>query len=473
MRLLEGNEAAVLATLLKELDRITLSDESSAIQLANVILKDPNLTSNIIKIGNSVQFNASSIPVTTVSRAILNIGFKNIRSLCLSLKVLEAVLKDSPSPILLERLAMVLHAATQAKSLCENLPEWKREEVFVATLLSHLTELLILGMNEDDAKEMKSQLDTTTTEQDKNKIAERVLGVSLTRLSKTLMKQWRIEGLVNEVLSAPEEPNDIVVAIQLGNEISRVAQFGWDSAEVQEVLAKIAKFKDISESEARKAVLNSADEACESVSHFGKVALNGLIPDSKTKGPVKSLKNDDSQVELLQPDASLQLNVLQDVSKVLMQDFNINTVFKMLLGGLNKGVGLERVTLAVFDKTRTKLVAKYAVGTGTERWREHFQLRYQKSLSGFLYNLFEEDQPVWASYEGHRRVTQYITAEYRGLTQVEDFFIAPLIAKGKKVAVIYADMGVSQRPLSQEYFDGFCRFVDQAKLGLTVLASKS
>ncbi len=473
MRLLERNEAAVLSTLLKELDRITLSDESSAMQLANVILKDPNLTSNIIKIGNSVQFNASTIPVTTVSRAILNIGFKNIRSMCLSLKVLEAVLKDTPSPMLMERLAMVLHAATQAKALCEQLPDWKREEVFVATLLSHLTELLILGMDEDDAKEMKLQLETTTTEKEKNKIAERVLGVSLTRLSKTLMKQWRIEGLVNEVLSAPEEPSDIVVAIQLGNEISRVAQFGWDSPEVQDVVARIAKFKDIKESDARAGMLNTADEACEAVSHFGKAALNGLIPDSKSKGPVKTAKNQLEETPLLQPDPNLQLEVLQEISKTLMTQFDINSVFKMLLSGLNKGVGLERVCLAVFDKSRTKLVAKYAVGVGTEKWRETFQLRYQKSLSGFLYNLFEEDHPVWAGYQGHRRVTQYITPEYRGLTHVDDFFIAPLMAKGKKVAIIYADMGVSKRPLSQQNFEGFSRFVDQAKLALTVLASKS
>ena len=97
VRLLENNEAAVLSGLLKELDRITLSDESSAMHLADVVLKDPSLTSNLIKIGNSVQFNASTIPVTTVSRAILNIGFKHIRSFCLSLKVLEAVLKDSPT----------------------------------------------------------------------------------------------------------------------------------------------------------------------------------------------------------------------------------------------------------------------------------------------------------------------------------------------------------------------------------------
>ncbi|MDX1451083.1 MAG: HDOD domain-containing protein [Oleiphilaceae bacterium] len=471
MRLLEGSEAAVLSTLLKELERITGSDESSAMQLAEVILRDPNLTSNIIKIGNSVQFNASTIPVTTVSRAILNIGFKNIRSFCLSLKVLEAVLKNAPSPLLLERLATTLHGAAQAKALCEHLPAWKREEVFVASLLSHLTELLVLGVDEDDVQELKGSLDATSTELEKNKIAERVLGVSFTRLSKTLMKQWRIDGLINDVLAAPDEPNELIRSVQLGDEISRAALFGWDSPEFKLVMEKVAEFKDVKEHEAIKLITSTADEAASSVASLGHSGLKGLIPDSKSKGPRKTNAEPDSKPEL-KPDPNVQLEVLQSLSSMLMGSFDINSVFKKLLDGLNRGVGLERNALAIFDKSHLKLNAKYVAGEGTERWRESFQLRYEKSHSGFLFNLFQQDQPVWSQYDGHRAITQHINAEYKAISQTNDFFIAPLMAKGKKVGVIYADMGVSKRPLSQSQFEGFCHFVQQARLALTVLASK-
>ncbi|WP_156497575.1 HDOD domain-containing protein, partial [Oleiphilus sp. HI0043] len=88
MRTLEKSEAAVLSTLIKELDQVTASDESSGAQLAEVILKDVSLTANIIRVANAVTFNPSNIAVTTVSRAVINIGFKNIRSICLSIKVL-------------------------------------------------------------------------------------------------------------------------------------------------------------------------------------------------------------------------------------------------------------------------------------------------------------------------------------------------------------------------------------------------
>ncbi len=473
MRLLEGSQSAVLSNLLKELDRITSSDESSAMQLADVILKDASLTSSVIKIGNSVQFNASSIPVTTVSRAILNIGFKHIRSVVMSIKVLEAVLKESPAPLLISRIATTLHGAAQAQALCANLPDWKQEEVFVASLLSHLVELLVLGTDEPDAKQLKEELLPESSDVEKNKAAERILGVSFTRLSKTLMKQWRIEGLVNEVLSKPDEPSEIVQAIQFGDEISRTALFGWESPEFKDVMERVAEFKQEKPNDVRKALIGTADEAAESIAQYGRAVLLGHIPTSK-KAAIRYTKSDLKKAEqkLLLPDPSLQLKTLQSLTSQLMTDFNINKVFKTVLGGMHKGVGLERATLAIFDKTHQRLVTKYAEGEGTDKWTETFILKYVKSHTGFLHNLFEQDQPIWVGYEAHRHVSKYVTPEYRGLTGCDEFFIAPLTAKGKKVGVIYADMGVSGRELTQEYFEGFNHFIQQTRLALTVLASK-
>ncbi len=474
MRLLEGSKVALLSNLLKELERITTSDESSAIQLAEVILKDANLTSNIIKIGNSVQFNASSIPVTTVSRAILNIGFNNIRSFCLSIKILENVLKENPSPLLVARLATVLHGAAQAKQLCSDLADWRQEEVFVASLMSHLSELLVLGADEDDVRALKSEIIATTPDDEKNKTAEKILGVSFSRLSKTLMKQWRIEGLVNDVLSKPENPVDTVRAIQLGDEISRAALFGWDSPEFQEVMRKVEEFTEKDPKDIKKQILGVADSTAESLKQYGKDVLTDQIPTSKQPAKIQDEKNGNGDAgELLMPNQQLQLKVLQDLSSLVMGDFNINSVFKTVLSGMHKGVGLERACLAIFDKSHEKLRAKYVVGVGTEPWRDKFVVRYVRSHSGFLYNLFELDKPAWIGHDEHRRVSQYLTPEYKGITGTDQFFIAPLCAQKRRVGIIYADMGISNRPLNPDHFSGFCHFIQQIKLALSILASRS
>jgi len=471
MRVLESSQAAVLSTLLNELDRITAADDSSGMQLAAVILKDSSLTSNILRVSNSVFYNPSGVPVTTVSRAVINIGFKNIRSVCMSLKVLEAVLKDRPSPMIVSMLAKTLHGATQAKALCKGLSNTNQEEVFVASLLSHLAELLVQGSGDDEVKLMNKDVNTESTDEQKNRAAEKRLGVSLARLSKTLMKQWRIEGLVHKVLSKPEEPERMVEAVILGDEISRAALFGWDSLEFQDVMRRVADFKGMSEKEAQKHLIDTADEAAKAIKEFGQGTLTEYIPSSTHKVARQVDKNEKSQ-DLLEPNAEVQLKILQEITELMMGEFNINTVFKTILKGIHYGVGIERVSLVIFDKSHQKLVAKYVVGKGTEKWGERFILRYERSLSGFLYNLFENDQSVWIGSSDHNKITQYLTSEYQGITGQKDFFIAPLMAQGKKVGVIYADMGLSSRPLGKSYFAGYSQFIQQAKLALNILANK-
>jgi len=471
MRVLEASQAAVLSTLLTELDRITGADDTSGMQLAEVILKDASLTSNILRVSNSVVYNPSGVPVTTVSRAVINIGFRDIRSVCLSLKVLETVLKERPSPVLVSMLAKTLHGATQAKALCADLSQTNQEEVFVASLLSHLAELLVLGSDDDEVKEFNLSSSSESTDPEKNRAAEKCLGVSLTRLSKTLMKQWRIEGLVNKVLSKPEEPERMTEAVYLGDEISRAALLGWDSLEFTAVMKRVADFKGISHKEAHKAIVSTADEAAKTIKQFGHGILTEFIPTSTHKVAQPSDQDAEAKSKL-EPNAEVQLQVLQELTELMMGQFNINSVFKTILKGINGGVGLERVTLAIFDKSHQKVVSKYTAGVGTESWKERFVVRYERSLSGFLYNLFENDKAIWVGNSEYRNVSQYLSPEYQGITGQENFFIAPLCAQGKRVGFIYADMGYSDRPLTKSYFTGFSQFIQQAKFAINILANK-
>lgn len=485
VRLLEGNQSAVLSTLLKELDRLTESDESSLSQLADVILKDANLTSNIIRVGNSVQFNASASAVTTVSRAILNIGFKHIRSVCFSIKVLEAVLNDSASSLLITRLATTLHSAAQAKALLSDKSSHLQEEVFVAALLTQLSELLILSSDEADAKLYAAELTATSTLQEKNSAAEKTLGVSLTRLSKTLMKRWRIEGLVNEALSMPREPELELQAIQLGDEVSRAALFGWDSLEFKTVLKRMADFKKVSVTEAKKHIQEVAEQAAESITQYGKGVLEGKIPtkskpvvidDQANLGQAPNTKTQSmttkQDLERLKPNAKLQLKITQQLSTQLCSDFNINKIFKTVLLGINRGVGLERCALVIFDKSHLKLAAKYVQGEGTEKWMESFVVPYTKSQNGFLFQLFKQDKATWVGSAVHTEISQHLSGEFKAISGSNQFFVAPLSARGRKIGFIYADNGVSEQQLSDEYFEGFEHFIQQVRLALTILSSR-
>tara|TARA_R110001592_G_scaffold123325_1_gene331124 strand:+ start:102 stop:1547 length:1446 start_codon:yes stop_codon:yes gene_type:complete len=473
MRVLEDNETAVLSTLLNELDRVTASDDTSGEQLAKIILKDASLTSSIIRVANTVTFNPNNAVISTVSRAVINIGFIHIRSLCLSIKVLEAVLKERSSPMLLSSLATSLHAASQAKALCSKMKPSQQEEVFVACLISHLAELLVLGVNDAEVKLLCDDLEAHSTSQEKDRAAEKYLGVSLTRLAKTLVKQWRMQGLILDVVthSNPEDEPKTIKAVRLGNEISRVSLLGWDSPEFKELANEIAEFQNISVEDVKKSILRVADTTSETIKSFGKKILGDYVPTS-TK-PAKSLASkDENTSELLHADPQYQLQALKQLSDMMNSDFNINSIFKVVLSGLNKGVGLERMSLAIFDKNHSKFIAKYVAGHGTESWKEKFIVRFEKNQSGFLYQLFQREQIVWVGGEQFREISSYLGPEFLGITGQKSFFIAPLQVDNKMIGFIYSDMSNISQELTITKFEGFHQFIQQVNLALSMLARR-
>jgi len=79
----------ILSAVVTQLNQLTGDDDAEVNQLAEVILKDPHMTSQILKVANSVQYNPINSSISTVSRAIVLLGFRGVRSLCISLMVVE------------------------------------------------------------------------------------------------------------------------------------------------------------------------------------------------------------------------------------------------------------------------------------------------------------------------------------------------------------------------------------------------
>lgn len=473
LRLLENNETAVLSTLLNELDRVTRSDNSSGEQLAAIILKDPFLTSKIIRVANSVIFNPNELPITTVSRAVINIGFKNIRSMCLSIKMLESLLDESSSPLLLAMLARSLHAASQAKFLCQNLGEIEQEEVFVATLLCHLAELLVLGHKDEEVKSFAKALRADSTDQEKDRAAEKYLGVSLTRLAKTLIKQWRMQGLILQVVNAAgfETDSRVIEAVRLGNEISRAALLGWESAEFKAVTERVADFQGGNAEQLVKQIINTADTTAEMITSFGKKSLVDYVPTSRRAA--KSLPlNNGTDGDSLKNNMLFKQQTLNKLNEMLRSDFNINDVITLVLNGLNQGLGLERIALAILDKTHSRFLAKYTLGEATEAWKEKFVICYERSAYNFLYQLFQYEQDVWVGGEQFTAISKSLRGEFSSITSQPSFFVAPLKAEGKIIGFVYADMGCSHQTLSMNTFLDFNEFTQKAKIALGLLAKR-
>lgn len=466
--LINGSGAVVLNSTLMRLNEITANEESSANELAKVVMEDASLTTQVIKVANTAHFNPTSQSVTTVSRAILNIGFNTIKSICISIKVLEALLKDNPSATLVETLADSLHSAIQARNICVKMNSVQKEEVFVTTILLHLAELLVLSSGEPCVQAFDHEIKPGATLKEKDRAAEKVIGVSFTRLGQALVKHWRLGDGLLEVLQPGPELSRRAEAVLLGDDISRVIKLGTESAEYKDLIKRICLYTGKDEKLVCEQLRRSAKEAEEVAIRQGSKKLVDMIPSADRVAP----DGTSEEIKVIEPDQAFQLATLQELNRMMMEGSNMNSVFGKVLQGLHKGVGLERVALAIFDVKREGLGVKYALGQKTSHWPEHFRVRFEKSQNGFLFNVFQKGSAVWVGGPGFDEHSRRLSSDFPNVTGVKSFFIAPLKADNRSVGFMYGDLGLSRRPLTDVYFNGFRHFCQQANMCLTMLAKR-
>ncbi len=455
-------EMPVLANVVKELNELTGSDEADVNQLADVILKDANLTSQVLRIANSVAYNPSSFPINTVSRAIVLIGFTGVRAICISVMVIDSLLGKAPRERLMGAMAKAFHAAVQARNLVRHTNESAKEEVFIAALLFHLGDMAFWACGEEAADELEELLaDPSITLREG---MEQVTGTSLKAITRSLAENWCLGDTLTEALYPPADPTPKVLAVRLGEEISRLAVDGWDTSEMNAVLSKVSEFSGVAYNQVREMVMENAEEAASVALTYGAAKVCHLIP---TKSQVRD-EQPNTKSKILVAEPQLQLTILRELSNALSEELDVNGVFQMVLEGMHRGIGLERACVAFIMKE--KALAKYILGEGTEKWREKFVFDVSRGQDTILTRAIKAREPIWIQEAQIPKYKHLYSPEIMRTIGKFPAFIS-LVSIGKRdVAVIYADRWNLGGTLNKEQFESFRHFVSQAQMSLELLS---
>ncbi|OUS07037.1 hypothetical protein A9Q81_01640 [Gammaproteobacteria bacterium 42_54_T18] len=266
-----------MANSINQMGQLTSSDNSRVSQLTEQVLKDPTLTTRVLQVANSVIYRGSG-QVNTITRAIVLMGFTSIRDISLSMKVLDEMLKKSPTQHLKNVMAKSFHAAMQAKGLVSSAKYGVKEEIFISSLLHHLGEMSVLSRDDDLSRRLDHLISKQGVSPDM--AAQQVLGFSFQELTLGLANSWSLGDMMKQAVSPTSKLSRPVEAVLLGEELSQVAGLGWDSEAVGSVVKRIADFGGIDVATALDQAKQVADYAREVASHYGADAVKHLIPPS-------------------------------------------------------------------------------------------------------------------------------------------------------------------------------------------------
>ena len=465
---LSNAEMPALATVIKELNELTEGDDVSVNQLSDAILKDANLTSKVLRIANSVHYNPSRVSITTISRAVVLIGFSSVRAISISALIIDALLGPNAKECMMKTMAQAFHAATQAKKLCpDEMGEDEKEEVFIAALLYHLGEMAFWSCNSPQVEELAVALSDPGA--NKREVSEELIGVNFRVLSKGLSKQWSIGGVLQEALEGRSAASPAAQAVMLGQEVSHAALQGWDSGSMEKVMEKIVKFTNVSPASAKELVFEGAEEAASVATTFGAARVCQYLPSVDTANENVAEGQEAQEIE---PDAALQLQVLRDLSSMVKEKVDINMIFQLVLEGMHRGIGLERVVVAILDANRKGINAKYIIGDRTTDWRDKFRFPVNDGAHNVFSYVLKTKEPVWLGTSKSTSLNGLRTPPITDVVGTGQFFVAPICIGPKEIGVFYVDKGVSKKEIKEDQWQSFLHFVQQTNMCLAVLAGK-
>lgn len=475
----------VFAKTVKDIAGVAADRESSAAELSRVILQDAAMTARLLRVANSPMYSMSlsGRGISTVSRAVILLGFDTVRSLCLSIAVIDALSNSAQKTRVAEHMARAFHAAVQARSFAVKRRDPSPEEVFIATLLCNIGDLAFWSMQSDSVPKLDAAL--RRPGYDHARAEREVLGFELDQLGLGLARKWQLGKLLENTLENKGDSNPRVGSVRMAQELARKAEQGWDSPEVKHFMGRMAEALYMPLEDVTKLVHENANEAAKAAHYFGggRAAEHIPLPDAQHKADAQHkmaaqhkadpqrlgavLRHDDAKAQFIAPDPLLQLTILRELSSMMDGQHDINLLLEMVLEGISRGIGMDRALFAMLNAERTRLRARYALGWDKDDMREHFLFDISPLKANVFSHALEARQPLWfGGPDADPRLAKLITPEVRELTGAAQFFVMPVEINGRSIGLFYADRKSSGRALEEDSYQAFRHFCQQANLAL-------
>jgi len=188
---------ALSETLIK-INTLVDQEETNSAELAKVIVEDFALTNKILKLVNSAYYRTTINEVKTISQAVLILGFDEIRSVAISLILIDHLHNKSKASKLKDHIVSSIYSGILTKDLSIEIDYKEHEEAFLSGTFHQMGEMLALYYFHEEADEIETLVEEE--ELSKDQAANKILGVTYQALGVAIAKEWKLPQYIIDTI---------------------------------------------------------------------------------------------------------------------------------------------------------------------------------------------------------------------------------------------------------------------------------
>jgi HD-like signal output (HDOD) protein len=200
----EHTSLASLPNIFMEINHVLSDPRSSAIHIADIISKDPNLSAKLLKIVNSAFYNFPS-RIDTISRAVMIVGSKQLMALALGTSVMN-MFTDIPSELVdmksFRKHSLACGLGSRMIASYKNIPNTER--LFVAGLLHDVGRIVLFK----HLPQLGRSILLTTKQRGclLGSVESEVLGFGHAQIGGALLRKWKLPLVLEHAVQYHHQP---------------------------------------------------------------------------------------------------------------------------------------------------------------------------------------------------------------------------------------------------------------------------
>ena len=466
----QGGDFPALSRNIAELNRAIGNENSRANILTNIILRDISLTKKLLKLVNAAHYGSfGSQPISTISRAVVILGFDAVRDATVSLLLFEHLQGRAHVDELKSEAVNSFYRGILGRLLAASAGVRDSEEAFISALFRDLGRLMARFHFYEKSLEVSQLMAEDML--DEPTAALRVFGVDYDQLGQAIARLWHFPPTILNAMSpldngpvkaSASDSGRLCIVANLARDLHRVVAGKRPEEQDQAIEGLYLRYREAAQitrenlaETAHKAVETLRSEAVIMGVDISKGASSLPLPSKRKAARAETAKQEDgAETEAKEARAkdgqkapedinessatAILASGMQDLTSLMLGEFHLADVFKLAAELLFRTEIFDNVLVCVLDRPSQSLVGRVGLGPKAMEMRGAFRIPLSFAPDVF-HAATSQAQDILISDAMADNIRTRIPNWYVKAANAHAFLLLPIVVDTRPLALIYAD----------------------------------